>query len=173
MFEQLACCINLFVFFLLEKLLFFKLDGFLTDPQQIRFYQAPLSSFLDRSYCNLDPSRFLDFFSIDSRQLLDPSRSLCCGHLLITSRQLYLSKFKSRHLPIPLNPTRIVAFYIKLQRDFFLIFSRSLLTLFDSSPSQTPFSHSKPLPHSIFGLKGDFSLKYDLPSSSYHAFHLF
>ena len=40
--KLLACCIYLFVFFPLEILIFFKLDIFLTDPQQFPF----LSSFL-------------------------------------------------------------------------------------------------------------------------------
>ena len=35
--ELLACCFYLLVFFLLEKLLFFMLDSFSTDPRQIPF----------------------------------------------------------------------------------------------------------------------------------------
>ena len=66
MLEQLACCIHLFVFFLLEKLLFFKLNSFLIDPRQILFNRGPPSSCLDRSYRNFDLSSFLEFVSIAS-----------------------------------------------------------------------------------------------------------
>ena len=66
LFEKLACCIHLFMFFLLEKLLFFKLDRSSTISLSIE----PSFSFLDRSQQILDPSRFLGFSSIDSRQLL-------------------------------------------------------------------------------------------------------
>ena len=60
-----------------------------------------------------------------------------------------------------LNTSRSIENHGFLYRDlaqFFSHFSRSLLTLSDSSPPQTPFSHSKPLPHSIFSLKVDFFL---------------
>ena len=101
-FESLICWLDLCLssllfafislcFFLFEKLIFFMLNGFSIDPRQIPFYRAPLSSFLDRSYRILDPSRFLGFFSIDSRQLL---RSI---------KKLSVWPIDSRHILDPLR----------------------------------------------------------------------
>ena len=76
-FESLICGLDvslssLFVAFismcfsLLEKPSFFKLDSFLTHPQQIPFYQT----FFFRFWQILNPSKFLGFISIESWQLL-------------------------------------------------------------------------------------------------------
>ena len=88
----------------------------LIASQQILFYWALLSSCLYRSYCNLDPLRFLDFFSIDtrqllrsiekifvwlidSRQLLDPSRYFCRQQILnSTLTDSFLSRFSARQI---------------------------------------------------------------------------
>ena len=77
MFEQLACCIHIFVFFLLKKLLFFKLNRSSTDS----FLSSPLD-FLSRQklaqFRSIELSGIcLDSFSIhrdlwvSSRQNLD------------------------------------------------------------------------------------------------------
>ena len=82
--ELLACCFDLLVFFLLEKLLFFKLDNLSIDPRQIQFLSRFLSSASIESSTNFDPSRYfpvLSAFSIESRQIFNPSRFL--GHFSI------------------------------------------------------------------------------------------
>ena len=88
---------SLCVFPLFEKLFFIKLDNFSTDPQQLSIYQAPWTSFLDRSYHILDLSKFLDFVSIVYRSIKKfylanrsstDSRSIKVGFCSIAALQL-------------------------------------------------------------------------------------
>ena len=138
------------------------LDSCWTPLNSQAIYRGSWASFLDSYYCNFDPSRFLRI-CLDS--FLIHRESFC----LLDSCWIASRSIEVTFLWTPLDPSRIVDFYIKLQRDF----SRSFLTLSDSSPPQTLFSHSKPLPNSIFGLKIIFFLWYDSISLIYHAFHLF
>ena len=155
MFEQLACCIHLYVFFLSLKNLF---SSSSTAFRQICIYRAPLSSFLDKSQRNLDPSSFLEFVSItsrsieklsiwpiDSRQNLDPLRYFCRQQIHIC-QDLVLDK--SRQL---LNPSSCVFLYIpEAQSGFHFLTSLSTENIFLSL--QTLSSHSNLLTHCIFSL---------------------
>ena len=155
MFEQLPCCIHLYVFFLSLKNLF---SSSLMASRQICIYRAPLSSFLDRSQRNLNPSSFLEFvliasrsieklsvWPIDSRQNLDPSRYFCRQQIHIC-RDLVLDR--SRQL---FNPSSCIILYIpKARSGFHFLTSLSTENLFLSR--QTLSSHSKLLTHYIFGL---------------------
>ena len=62
-------------FSFLWKTVFEHLNNFLIPLDNFQSIKPIFSSCLDRSYCNLDPSRFLDFVSIASRQILDQSRN--------------------------------------------------------------------------------------------------
>ena len=67
---------SLYVFPLLEKPSFFKLDSFSTYSGHILFYRALLTLFSIASRQILNPSRFLGFCSTHSQQLLNPSSQI-------------------------------------------------------------------------------------------------
>ena len=99
-FESLICWFDAWVssliyafismcFFLLEKLLFFKLDSSLSHPRQISFLSSLLLVISTDPLQLLNLSKKISKFCvcpIDSRQILDPSRFL--GFLSIATRQL-------------------------------------------------------------------------------------
>ena len=153
LFEQLACCFHLFMFFLLEKLLFFQLNIFSTDPQQILFLSSLLSLFTINPRLILNPSKFLGFISIESRQLLRSMKKNSCALYLLdrfstncsihqgdfcrqqilnsTSTDLFLLRFSARQILDKIfNPSSCIL-YLKLRRDsdFILLISLSIENL--------------------------------------------
>ena len=82
-------CIHFCVFLFHEKLFL----HILTTSRYLstaRLSIEPLfSSCLDRSYHNLNPSSFLDFFLIASRQLLDPLRNFLSAQQMLNSCSIH------------------------------------------------------------------------------------
>ena len=160
MFEQLVCShSSLCVFPLFEKLLFIKLDSFLTDPQQIPIYRAPWTTFLNRfsafsihqAFFNLS-QWLLDSLSIhqetfvwpiDSRQNLDPLRYFCHRQILhSTSIDSYLSRFSAQQI----STTPLQFLYICSARNqihFFSLLSRQKIFF---NPSKHSLLTQIPLP---------------------------
>ena len=82
--SSLLDCIHFCVFFLsLKNCFFIQFNNFSTNPRQIAIYRDPWISFLDRSYRIFDPSSYLEFVSIASRQILNPSRKFLFGQQLL------------------------------------------------------------------------------------------
>ena len=75
-------------FSFLWKTVFEHLNNFLIPLDNFQSIKPLFSSCLDRSYCNLDPSRFLDFVSIASRQILDQSRNFLSSWQILDPSRL-------------------------------------------------------------------------------------
>ena len=157
------------VFPLFEKLLFIQLDRFLTDPRQITIYRDPWTSFLDRFYRIFKPSSYLEFVSIASQQILDPSRKFLSGRQLLDSYSIHqdifaVNIFESRQI---LNHTSTDSIY----RDLVLDRSRQILDpsscdLFKQLQREINFHFSHylltetifHLPNTLLSLKTSYSL---------------
>ena len=67
------------VFPLFEKTGFYQVRQLLDKSSTVAIYRDPWNSFLDRSYLIFDPSSYLEFVSIASRRILDPSIKFLSG----------------------------------------------------------------------------------------------
>ena len=155
MFKQLACCIHIFVFFLLKKLLFFKLnrsstDSFLSSPSFFFSQQKLLQSrsikvsggLVNRFLTTSRSIEKLFVWPIDSRQLLNPSKCFCRRQILdSTSTDELLSRFSARQIS---TDTSIHRATISIQG-----LSAKLDFIFSSLSQQKTFSLALNTSHSL------------------------